>query len=94
MKHLLQNKVWKECIVCSLGTLFAFIPSILGVHSGGRAFGSDFSVNSIYLSLNSSGLPLSGNMLDIACVSVIIAEYKLFTVCLYINVCVCTHIEC
>lgn len=48
LKHLRQNKVWKECIVCSLGTVAALGPSILGVHSGG-AFGSVLSVNSIYL---------------------------------------------
>lgn len=54
-------------MVCSLGTLFALTPSMFGVHSGGNAFGSDLSVSSMYFSFSSSGLPLSGKMLDIAC---------------------------
>lgn len=48
LKHLLQNKVWNECIVCSLGTEAALAPSMFGVHSGG-AFGSVLSVSSMYL---------------------------------------------
>lgn len=56
MKHLLQNKVWNECIVCSLGTDSAMGPSMFGVHSGGRMFGSNRSVNSIYLKIIIDGV--------------------------------------
>ncbi|KAJ8982400.1 hypothetical protein NQ317_012438 [Molorchus minor] len=42
LKQRLQNKVWNECIVCSLGTDAALGPSMLGVHSGG-ALGSVLS---------------------------------------------------
>lgn len=53
-------------MVCSLGTDSAVGPSILGVHSGGEAFGSVCSGSSMYLSLNSSAEPLSGNRDEIA----------------------------
>lgn len=36
-------------MVCSLGTDSAVGPSMLGVHSGGKALGSSRTVNSMYL---------------------------------------------
>lgn len=49
LKQRLQKSVWKECRLCSLCTDLAFGPSMLGVHSGGRAPGSCCSVSSLYL---------------------------------------------
>lgn len=49
LKQRRQKSVWKECRDCSRCTDFAHGPSMLGVHCGGSAFGSDTSVSSRYL---------------------------------------------
>lgn len=51
LKQRRQNSVWKECRDCSRCTDLALGPSMLGVHWGGSALGSDISVSSRYLFL-------------------------------------------
>ena len=57
LKHLLQNNVWKLCMVFACGTDSASLESILGVHSFGTMDLS--SESSMYFSLSSWGVPLS-----------------------------------
>ena len=49
LKQRRQKSVWKECRDCSRCTDLALGPSMLGVHWGGSALGSDISVSSRYL---------------------------------------------
>ncbi len=60
MKHLRQKRVWKECMVLACGTDSASGPSMLGVHSLGTW--DLFSDSSMYLSISSGGVPMSGKM--------------------------------
>ena len=64
MKHLRQNNVLKECIVCSCPVDTASMVSMLGVHSFRIA--DLFSVNSMNFSQSLFTLPISGKRVAMA----------------------------